>query len=346
MHSRILVTSFLLGLISLAQAGVELDTATAEMREIPREYRLDGVVEAVNQSTLSAQTQGQVEAVLFDVDDYVERGALIIKLKDTEQRAGLAKAEANLKSARARAREAADEQKRVKEIYTKKLVSQAAMDKANTALKSALAALEAAKANLTQAREQLEYTRIRAPFSGIVTHRHIEVGEIAHPGQRLMSGISLDKLRVNVDVPQSLIPIVRKINKASIELPGYGYVPASKITIFPFAHHGSNTFKVRLDLDNHTENLFPGMFVKTSFIVGSRKQLLVPVQAVVYRSEVTGVYVVNKTGKITLRHIRTGHKIQTGEIIVLSGLQAGEQVALDPIAAGTQLKAQLESPHE
>lgn len=341
---RILTTTLLLSLGSFAQA--ELSTTTAEIRVMPREYRLDGVVEAVSQSTLSAQTQGQVEEVMFDIDDYVERGTLIIRLKDTEQQAGLAKAKANLKAASARAQEASDEQQRMKGIYAKKLVSQAAMDKANAALKAARANLDAARAGLEQAKEQLAYTRIRAPYSGIVTHRYIEVGEIANPGQRLMSGISLDQLRVNVDVPQSLIPAVRKINKASIQLPGNGYVPATKITIFPFAHHGSNTFKVRLDLTKDTRNLFPGMFVKTAFIVGSRKQLLIPEQAVVYRSEVTGVYVVNKSGKISLRHIRTGHKSQNGEIIVLSGLQEGEKVALDPIAAGAQLKAQLESSHE
>ncbi len=339
MMSRILI-SFILSLSAAAHASNGLDTATAEIRETPREYRLDGVVEAVNQSTVSAQTQGQIEEILFDIDDYVERGTLIVRLKDTEQRARLTQAEADLSAASAQLKETRNEFNRTKDIFAKKLVSQSAMDKARSALKAAQARHDAAGAGLAQAKEQFEYTLIRAPYSGIVTHRHVEIGEIANPGQKLMSGISLDKLRVNVDVPQSLIPSVRKINKASVQQPGSDYVEATRITIFPFAHHGSNTFKVRLELPEGSQNMFPGMFVKTAFIVGTRKQLLVPSNAVVYRSEVTGVYVIGEDDSISLRHIRIGHQTTDGHIAVLSGLSESEKVALDPIAAGSLLKSQ------
>ncbi|OOZ37625.1 efflux RND transporter periplasmic adaptor subunit [Solemya velesiana gill symbiont] len=336
-----------LGLSMAAQAGTALETATAENRETPREYRLDGVVEAVNQSTVSAQTQGQIEEILFDIDDYVKRGTLIVRLKDTEQRARLAQAEADLNAASAQLKEARNEHARIEGIFEKKLVSRSAMDKANSALKSARARHDAAKAGQEQAREQFEYTRVRAPYSGIVTHRHIEIGEMANPGQKLMSGISLDQLRVNVDVPQSLTPAIRKIGKASVQQPGNGYIPASKITIFPYAHHGSNTFKVRLDLPEGSQDMFPGMFVKTAFITGTRKQLLVPASAVVYRSEVTGVYVVSNDGRISLRHVRAGHPTDDDRIAILSGLSEGEKVALDPIAAGARLKSQVKgASHE
>lgn len=161
-----------------------------------------------------------------------------------------------------------------------------------------------------------------------------------------MSGISLEQLRVNVDVPQSLIPAVRQYNQARVELPGGGDVVAARITIFPFAHHGSNTFKVRLELTGQSHNLFPGMFVKTAFTVGGHRQLLIPEQAVVYRSEVTGTYVVDAEGQVGLRHIRTGGRTPDGLLTVLSGLREGERVALDPIAAGALLKSQRRRPHE
>ncbi|MES9856223.1 MAG: efflux RND transporter periplasmic adaptor subunit [Sedimenticola sp.] len=330
-----------LAIATITQAETSPETATAEYRELPREYRLDGVVEAVNRSTVSAQTSGQVEEVFFDVDDYVEQGTVIVRLKSTEQRSRLTQARAELKSAAAQRQEANKEYLRIKEVFEKKLVSGTTMDKISATLKSALARHEAANAALQQAQEQLDYTQVRAPYSGIVTQRHIEVGEVASPGQKMMSGISLEKLRVNVDVPQSLIPTIRKYGHASVEQPGNGYVPAKKITIFPFAHHGSNTFKVRLDLTEGTTNLFPGMFVKTAFTTGTRKLLLVPNQAVVYRSEVTGVYTVGDNGHLSLRHIRVGRKVGEQLISVLAGLEAGEQVALDPITAGKQLKQQL-----
>lgn len=336
----------LLGSTALAQTAQTLETATAGHQELPRVYRLDGVVEAINQSTVSAQTGGQIEAIFFDVDDYVEQGTLIVRLKDTEQRSRLTQAEAELKNTAAQLQEARKEYSRIKGVFDKKLVSSAAMDKADAALKSARARHEAADAALQQAREQLDYTLVRAPYSGIVIQRHLEVGEIAAPGQKLMSGISLDQLRVNVDVPQSLIQAIRENNKASVQQPGNGYIEAEKLTIFPFAHHGSNTFKVRLDLPHGIKGLFPGMFVKTAFTIGTRKALLIPSRAVVYRSEVTGVYVRSADGALSLRHIRVGQKANDGMIIILAGLEADEQVALNPIAAGKQLKQQLSEQND
>jgi RND family efflux transporter MFP subunit len=323
-------------------AAPPLETDTAEYRELPREYILDGTVEAIHQATVSAQTSGRVEEILFDVDDFVEQGTLIVRLRDNEHRAQAAKAEAGLKEARARLDEAQETWDRTKQIYERKLVAKSRMDQADAALKAAKARLEAAQAGLRQAREQLEYTQVRAPYAGIVTERHVELGETANPGQPLMSGISLNELRVNVDVPQSLINGIRESNQARVfldEETGKS-VAAQKVTIFPIADSGPNTFRVRLNLPPGTEGFFPGMFAKAAFTVGTERRLLIPADSVVYRSEVTGVYVVNDEGRISLRQIRIGHQTADGMMEVLAGLEPGEQVALDPVAAGVELKAQ------
>jgi RND family efflux transporter MFP subunit len=167
-------------------------------------------VETVNRTTVSAQTQGRVESIFFyDVNDYVEKRAALVRLKDTEQRARVTQAAAELKSATAQLQQTKDEFARVKGLFGKKLSSASAMDDATAKLKGAQARFESAQAGLEQAQEQLGYTLIRAPYSGIVTRRHLEVGETASPGQPVMSGISLEQLRVSVDVPQSVIPAVR-----------------------------------------------------------------------------------------------------------------------------------------
>lgn len=337
-HSLIngLFAALLLG----SQAGAaELTTATAELVELPRVFRLDGVVEAVNRTTVSAQTSGQVQEILFDVDDYVEKGQVVAILKDTEHQAGVVRAAADLKAAVGQLEEARDEHKRTSDVYAKKLVSEADMDRAKAALTSALARFESARAGLIQAKEQLDYTQVKAPHTGVVTERHTQVGEIAQPGQKLISGLALDRLRVVVDVPQSLITSIRKFNSARIELPDEGVVEADQLTIFPFADRGSNTFKVRIDLPENTRDLYPGMFVKSAFVTGVRQELLLPAGAVVYRSEVTGVYVVGDDGHVQFRHLRLGEKM-TGGISVLSGIEPGERVALDPVAAAVELKRQ------
>ena len=336
-----------IGFAPMGLSGAELKTAVAEMQESPREFLLDGTVEAIQQTTVSAQTSGQVEEILFDVDDFVDKGQVLIRLKETEQKAKLNQAEADLKEAVARLREAEDEYRRSKDLYAKKLISQSQMDKATATLKSARARQDSASAGLIQASEQFEYTRIKAPYSGIVTERHVQVGEIASPGKKLISGISLDQLRVLVDVPQSLIPTIRKLRKAEILLPDGEVIAAAKLTIFPYAQERSNTFKVRVDLPEGIKDLFPGMFVKIAFQTGTKKQLVVPRSAVVYRSEVTAVYVVDAEGKVHFRHIRAGNPVGNGMLAVIAGLTKGEQVALDPIAAGAELKRQLaEVAHE
>jgi RND family efflux transporter MFP subunit len=323
-------------------ASALLETAEVRYQTVPKEYRLDGVVEAINRTTVSAQTQGQVEAIFYDVDDFVEKGDLVVRLRDTEHRARLAQATAELESASAQLEQARDEHERVKGLHKSQNVSESALDKAEADLKSAKARLDAAQANLEQAQEQLEYTKIRAPYSGIVTRRHVELGEIASPGTPVMSGISLEELRVIIDVPQSVIPAVREHGEIKAYLPDGTVAQPDRITVFPFADLGSNTFKVRADLAEDTQGLFPGMFVKTGIVTGKKEELIVPKQAVVYRSEVTGVYVVGEDDRIQLRYVRTGPTIDDG-IVVLSGLSAGERVALDPIAAGVARTRQTDT---
>lgn len=331
------------GLISTAAA--ELETATANKRETAREFWLDGDVEAINRTTLSAQTRGQVEEILFDVDDFVEAGKVVIRLKDTEQQAGLNQAKADRKEAAARLKEAGDDFKRTKDLFSRKLTSQAQLDKSTAGLKSARARKDAADARLVQATEQFEYTRVKAPYSGIVTQRHVEVGEVASPGQKLMSGISLDQLRVTVDMPQSLIPVIREQGKARVLLPSGETIEGVGLTIFPFADQSSNTFKVRVDLPEGVKDLFPGMFVKTAFVTGVKQELVVPREAVVYRSEVTAVYVIKNDGRISFRHIRAGQPVGGEMLSVIAGLSPGESVAMDPVAAAALLKQQLAEGH-
>lgn len=340
LNSLLIGTALAVGATLLSpQLHAELATAAVEPTTIAHEYRLDGTVEAINQGTMSAQTSGQVEEVLVDVDDFVEQGALIIRLKDAEQQAGYAQAQASLEAANAQLQEARKEYQRIKDIYARKLVSKADMDRATAALKKARAQQAAAEAGLEQAAEQLEYTRIKAPYTGIVTERHIEAGEVAQPGKPLISGISLDQLRINVDVPQSLIAKVRQHGKARVQLPDGDWLEAQDLTFFPYADPASNTFKVRADLPPGVPGVFPGMSLKVAFTTGSETPLSVPEQAVVHRSEVTGVYVVGRDGAIVLRHIRTGRRLD-GRVVVLAGLREGEQVALDPVAAGVALKRQ------
>ena len=325
------------GLINAAE--LPFLVAEAKMQTLPVERILDGVVEAVNQSTVSAQTAGRVEEIMVDVNDFVPQGAPIIRLRNIEQRAGLDQAQANLREAQARFLEAQAEHNRIRGVYEKQLVSRAQMDGATATFDAAKARLEAAQAGVAQAKESLGYTTINAPYGGIVLQRHVQLGETVQPGKPLMTGFSLDELRVVANIPQRLIVPVRQYKQARVFPPNGGTsILAEKLTFFPYADPQSNVFKVRAYLPKKTPGLYPGMFVKTAFRVGEDDKLVVPRPALVQRGEVSGVYVV-KDAKVGLRQVRPGRT--EGEAVeILAGLDVGEQVALEPIKAGIYLKDQ------
>jgi len=305
------------------------------LQNSPLERQLDGRIEAVNQGTVAAQTSGRVTEVLYDVNDFVPAGAVIVRLRATEQRAGALQAQASLREAVARDTEAQQRFDRVSAMYANKLVAKAALDEAAANRDAAKAQLEVARAALQRANEGVTYTEIRAPYAGVVSKRYIQPGETVAPGTPLMSGLSLQFLRVTVDVPQSTVEQVRRIRKAAVYVGGRR-VEATRLTVFPEAATQSNTFRARLELPENATDLYPGMFVKVAFVIGETQRLLVPASALVERGEVTAVYVLDPAGRVSLRQIRPGHRFGD-QLEVLAGLAAKERIATDPIAAMKRL---------
>ena len=332
-----LVTIAVAALSMTAQADeLPFETATIKVDEAPLERLLDGTVEAVNQGTMSAQTSGRIAAVFYDVDDYVEPGAPIVQFTDVEQQSVLSQADAALAEATARQKQADEDFERVSGLFESGSASKREYDQALAAKEAASARVVAARSAIDAAKQQVEYTLVRAPYAGIVTERHVEVGETVGVGQPLMSGLSLENLRVVVDVPQQVAAEVRK-NKSAFILTDEGRVEATDVTIFPYAHSASNTFRVRLELPAGQYGLYPGMFVKAAFVVGEAQRLLVPDSALIRRSEVTGVYIIDADDNVRLRQVRIGGSFGDRSE-VLAGLRAGERVAIDPVSAGIYLK--------
>ena len=322
-------------MVAASAAEIPLATVTVEYQKAPRERVWDGTVEAVNQATVSAQTSGRVAEIFYDVDDFVAAGAPIIRFTDTEQRAALSSARAAQEEAEARAVEAESEFTRVASMFENGTVARARYDQARANHDAAVARLESARAGLVHAEQQLEYTLVRAPYAGIVSRRHVEVGELVRPGAPLMSGLSLEHVRVVVDVPQSMIEPIRDIGKANVYV-GDQTIAVESLTFFPVADASTNTFRVRASLPAAGVTLYPGTFVKVGFVVGETDRLLVPASAVVRRSELTAVYVVGSDA-VTLRQIRPGRSYGQ-QLEVLAGLEAGEAIAADPVAAGVYLQ--------
>lgn len=327
-----------------ADAAAGLESHVVEVSRVPRETAFDGAVEAINQSTVSAQTTGRVVELPYDVGDYVEKDAVIVRFTTTEQRARTGGAEASLAEARARLAEAQLAYDRTRDIYEKKLVAKAQLDKAAADLDAARARAAAAQAGLTEARESLGYTVIRAPYAGIVVARHVQLGETVAPGRQLMTGLSLEHLRAVVEIPQQHIGPLRRHRKARVILPDGTSVAAAELRIPPSADPSTHSFRVLVTLPPGEHGVFPGTLVKVAFVSGEEERVLIPPESIVRRGEVTGVYVVGADGRIGLRYLRVGTATADGRVPVLAGLAAGERVATDPIAAGIAYKQQSPKP--
>ncbi len=326
---------------STIAAELPFEIYTAQYQSYPTFQTYDATIEAIRHATVSSETSGRISEINFDVDDFVEKGSVLVRITDAATRAQLSGVEANVSEAEAQYNIAVSEFNRIKEVFQRQLVSKSAYDKAEAELKAATQRLTAAKAKVKEVLERLKYTVVKAPYSGIVSERHVELGEMAKVGQPLLTGFSLNELRAVTYVPQSMVAQIRLAKEAQIIVTGNEQEPmrSSMITVYPEADPSTHTYKVRVKLPTVPEGIYPGHLVKIRFSTRAEDKMRLPAKAIVRHSELQAVYVV-KNQKVSLRQIRLGNVNSDNTVDILAGLDAGETVALDPVRAGIFLKEQ------
>jgi RND family efflux transporter MFP subunit len=349
---------------ALASVAVALATA-------PRAAGYDGVVEALRQTVVAAQVPGAIVALQVKVGDRVRAGQVLLRLdaRAAEQQAGAAAAQ--VQAARAAQDVATKEFERQKLLHQKDYISQAALDRAEAQYRSALAQAAAQQATAGAARTESGFYLVKAPYEGIVSEVAVVLGDMAMPGRPLLTLYDPAALRVTAAVPQTValrlaagaavqaeLPAAGAAGTtgaagaagttgaagAAAALPGNtgGRIQPLRWQVLPALDPATHTVQVRLDLPAGTAAA-PGMFARvwlpgatstgTGAVNGAdAARLSVPARAVVRRAELTGVYVIAPDGRPLLRQVRLG-PTNGDQVEVLSGLAAGERVALDPQAA-------------
>lgn len=316
-------------------------------REVPDVISAEGVVEAVRQSTLAAQIAGQIVELKVKVGDNVKAGQVLLRIDPRAAEQAVSGSQSQVAEAQAGLTNALRSYDRNKQLFAQKFISKAALDQAELDYKAAQARVASLQANVGQASTARTFTTITAPYAGIVAATPIEVGDMATPGRALVTVFDPTNMRVIATLSQSSLREIKLNMPAQVEVPALNRnLTAKQITLVPLADSRTHTARLRLELGDAT-GLLPGQFVRAFFATGMARKLVIPQSAVLRRSEVTAVYVLNANGQPQLRQIRAGDAsfdANSGRYIeVLAGLHEGERVALDPVKAG--LVANASSKH-
>jgi RND family efflux transporter MFP subunit len=179
-----------------------------------------------------------------------------------------------------------------------------------------------------EAETLLAYTRVTAPFDGVVTAKHADVGDLATPGRRLLAMENPASLRLEVDVPEALVGRVQLGDRLPVQVPAAEKSAQGVVSeISPTAAPGSRTFLVKLDLPDDPA-FRVGQFGRAEIAIGESAALFVPASAVLQRGQMEMVFVV-ADGAARLRLVKTGRPVAQ-DIELLSGVSAGEQVVVGP----------------
>jgi len=322
----------------LAQPAVQVSTVTLGERDVATGYEIDGVIQPVKQSTVSAQAAGRVQTLAVKMGDRVKAGQLLAVIDDRETTIGVQRSAAQLAQAEAELRNAQAHYERTRELRAQGFVSQAALDQASTQYKAAQAGYEQAQAGQRASALNQGYTRVTAPYDGWVLQTHVEAGDLAVPGKPIVTVYAPQPLRAVVQVPASQADAARAAREVLVQLGqdngSTRWVAPVKRSAMPAADPVSQTVEWRLDLAAaDTQQLIPGQQVRVRFVGAQAPRMLVPASAVLRRGELTAVYVATERGFV-LRAVRLGADHGAQGVEVVAGVNPGERVATDAVRAG------------
>lgn len=342
-----LALSVLPGLIALAMS-VTVTAAHAQLATVAVQTTgtagdrasFDGVIEAVRQTSLSAQVPGSIVALNVKAGDVVKAGQEIARIDARAAAQNATASAAQVDAAKAQLNVASKDLERQKQLFQKNYISQSALDRTQAQAQAAQAQVNALQAQTDAAQTQTRYFVLKAPYSGVVDEVMVALGDMAMPGRPLVAMHDPSALRITVAVPQTALPDASAAQNVQFEVPGLAGAqtpqPAQSVQQLPLVDAATHTAQLRLILPSTLKGAAPGMFARVWLPSASKEsateRFYVPRTTLVRRAEMTGVYVLDDKGRALLRQVRLG-ATQGDRVEVLSGVQKGDKLVADPQAA-------------
>lgn len=321
-----------------------LAVVTAERQAVPDTLEAVGTVRAAQTSQVASQLMANIVEIRASEGTRVRKGDILAVLDDAQPRAGLERAKAALRAAEQDVAAAKADfdlatatLRRYQDLFEKKSVSPQEFDEVAARHRGATARWEMAAAGLEQVRAAVahansvfEFTRIRAPFDGLVTEKRADAGTLAAPGMILFVVEDTRRFRLEVTVDESEIRFVTLGQAVPVVIDALASegLRGRVVQTVPSADPASRSFLVKVALPADAR-LRSGLFGRAQFARGERQGLLIPRTAVVERGQLEGVYILGADNVASLRYVALGKPLGP-QVEVLSGLEAGERVVAEP----------------
>ncbi len=299
-----------------SQTSLPVKVHTAALNPEQAMEDVVGTVRSRQRAVVEAKVSGRILEYLAAPGQMVKEGDLLARLDVQEIQARVTQARA-----------VADQARRDVERQ-RQLVGQGATTRQE--FEFAEAREKVAAAGLAEAETMLGYARVGAPFSGVITRKLAEMGDLAMPGKPLLEMEAPSSLRFEADLPEAILDRIKPGAQMSVTIPSVpGALDATVSEISPVADAASRTFLVKFDLPE-TPGLRTGQFGRVAVPMAQTQVLRVPAAAVTRRGQMETVFVIHDS-HARLRLVKSGRTSAAG-VEILSGLEPGEQVAL-PVTA-------------
>lgn len=299
-----------------ATVSIRVKTAQAALERRQAVEEVVGTVRPKLSAAISAKITGAIERMAVVPGQSVKAGDLLVMLDAREAQARVDQAAAVLEQARS-------DIGRFSRLLADKVVTQQEYD----VVKSRELV---AQASMNEVKTVLSYTRITAPFDGVISRKYADVGDLSAPGKALLEMEAPGELRLEADVPEAAMGRVALGEKMQVNIPSAGaQMEATVCEIAPAADSASRTVLVKLDLPKNP-GIRSGQFGRGYVPVADVETLRVPVEAVIHRGQLEIVFVVVDR-KAQMRLVKTG-KMTGKQIEVVSGLMPGDAYVVDGAA--------------
>jgi len=298
---------------------VHVEAAAVKVADLKQELPAVGSLSSPQETVVAPQISGRIVSLDIAQGQVLQRGQILARLDDSIQQAALASAEATLANAR-------DVYERDQQVVKTGGVSEQQLQSDKTAVRQAEAKVKQAKVNL-------QYTTIRAPFTGALGLRQVSLGAYLNAGDAIVRIRQMDPLYLDFEIPQQAVGRISLGQEANFTVPGISSEFEGKVTtIDPALNADSRNVHVQATVPNPKLLLKPGMFAQVRLIVGTKPDtLFVPAQSIVPEGDVRYVWIVAAGDKAEQRSVNVG-QYRNNWVEIISGLKPADRV----VTAGVQ----------